>query len=136
MRLLIALLLLTGVAHAQDRTFSTVEVILDTEGAALGAYQIDLELGNDDVLLVGVEAGRDFDATPTYDPRALQGRRIVLAGLDVVGPQSFGHVHVATLHVEHPTTVVPRVRVARVIAADAEGRRVPAELLSRVPEGK
>lgn len=129
MRLLfVALLLATTVAQAQERTFSTVAVILDTERTALGAYEIDLQFDDERVLLVGVEAGTDFTVPPVYDPKALQGDRIVLAAMDLHAQTARDRVHVATLHVEHPRTLELRPRALRIVAADADGRRIHATL--------
>ena len=121
-------------AHAEDKnaaeetTFSTVDVVVDTGDATLGAYQLDLRFDDSRVRLVGVESGADLDDIPVYDPRALRGDRVVLAGVRIEEPHPRGRVHVAVLHVEHPVPLTPRLRAADVVVADHEGRRVAATL--------
>ena len=121
-------------AEHATTTFSTVDVIVDTNGAPLGAYQVDLRFDDDRVRLVGIEAGAGFDEPPAYDPRALRSGRVVLAGLRVDAPHERGRVHVAVLHVEHPVPLTPRLRAVDLRVADDEGRRVPATLDSQLRE--
>lgn len=84
-------------AHAQR--YLPVDVYIDSGDAALAAYQVEVTVDGD-AMIVGVEGGDApaFAPAPHYDPRALAGGRIIIADLDVGDELPRGRTRVATLH--------------------------------------
>jgi len=80
--------------------FRLAQLIVDTGGRTLGAYQIVLHCAADAVAIVGIEGGvpPQFAGLPAFDRRGLASGKVRLAAfsLDERGPK--GQVCVARLH--------------------------------------
>jgi len=136
--LLASVLALSG--GAQQATPATgeffgVDVVLDTGGEYLAAWQVEVLDRVGVARIVGVEGGEcpAFAAPAYHDPRALQEGRIVLAAFQTRGELSAGRVVVARLHFQVEGPVVPDLVIRPMASADAHGRAfaVRAELARR-----
>src|SRR5437660_562591 len=60
-------------------TYAAVNVYTAPHGKPLACYEMQIVATTGDVALVGIEGGESaaFNAAPYYDPRALQGKRII-----------------------------------------------------------
>jgi hypothetical protein len=110
---------------AAEGRFRAIAVYVDAGDAALGAYQVEISLGDSQpaAKIVGVEGGAtaSFGAAPYYDPAALQGGRIVIAAFTTGAEPLRGRTRVATLHVFEPAGAVPAYRARLVVAASGDG---------------
>lgn len=137
-------IMLLGVcgAGAQDAErnirFSAVNVYVDAGQTPLAVYQVDLRASSGDVKFVGVEGGDHaaFQKPPHYDPKAMQGNRVIIADFST-RPESelpSGRVRVARIHVQISGNDRPTFN-ARLIAAAGPSRQaikasVSVELLN------
>ena len=121
----LALLLAALTARSEELRFQAYEIVVDPGPSTLAAWQVEID--EPGWTIVGVEGGdAPFTEPAYYDPKALQGGRIVLAAFttskDVVaGAQRVAIVHVAVRASSKPAPI----RVAA--AADSSGRRLQAE---------
>jgi hypothetical protein len=88
-----------GNREDQELRFTHVDLVLDSGGAGLHAWQVELVDPSGRAKVVGVEGGDDgaWSAAPYYDPAALQGGRIVLAAFSLDGGPR-GRQRVARVH--------------------------------------
>jgi hypothetical protein len=134
--LLAGLTLLAGsVAGSHAQRYQPVDVYIDSGDAPLAAYQVEVNVDGD-AMIVGVEGGDTaaFAAPPHYDPRALAGGRIIIADLDVGTDLPRGRTHVATLHMRE-TGAPPTYRVTLQAAAAADGTPIPATVVLEPEQG-
>lgn len=130
--LLAAVLALCGgarqVATAGSAEFFVVDVVLDTGGEHLAAWQVEVLDRAGVARIVGVEGGEHpaFAAPAYHDPRALQAGRIVLAAFQTRGELPAGRVVVARLHFQVEGPVVPDLVIRPMASADAHGRAFAA----------
>ena len=108
--------------------FFTVDVVLDTGGEYLAAWQVEVLDRAGAARIVGVEGGEHpaFVAPAYYDPRALQQGRIVLAAFQTKGELPAGRVVVARLHFQVEGPVLPDLVIRPMASADAHGRAFAA----------
>ena len=122
----LALLLVAGAAPAQR--FRPVEVFVDSSGAPLAAWQLEV-IADGEAQIVGVEGGASpaFAEAPAYDPEALAGGRIILAAFSLRDAAELprGRTRVATVHVREPGAA-PRYSVRLQAAAGPDGTPIPA----------
>jgi hypothetical protein len=111
-----ALLLLACLAVPQETRFTAVEVYVDSP-QPLAAWQVEIRT---DATIVGVEGGepKAYAEPPYYDPKALQGGRIVLAAFTTDSAPPAGRVRVARLHLQEKG---PSDLASKVVAAAAPG---------------
>src|SRR5687767_14312160 len=117
--------------------FSAIDVFIDSGDAPLAAYQFELSVTAGDVTLVGVEGGehRAFTPPPYYDPKALAGRRIVIAAFDTGSDLPRGRTRVARLMVRVSGGVTPAFDTSLLVAASADAKTIPATIsVSDTPE--
>lgn len=128
--------------------FRAWDVVIDTGGSPLAAWQIDVRLGATS-LLVGVEGGAGigsapeanaaspFAEPPHHDPAALQSGRVVLAAFSTAAREDLprGAVRVARLHVRvgDDASALDHAAVLEA-AAGPDGRRIPATVTLRPAE--
>lgn len=109
--------------------FAAVNVVIDTGGAPLAAYQIEIKARGADVTIVGIEgnvAVPAFAEPPYYDPRALLDDRLILAAYSTRADLPAGSVRVATVHVLIAGDATPRYDARLVVAAGADGKEIAA----------
>lgn len=109
--------------------FAVWDIRLDSGDVAVAAWQVELAGEGDDFRIVGIEGGDHaaFREPPHYDPRALQGGRVVLAAFDTGAELPAGDHRVASVHVHSQQGALPPT-ARLIVAADAEGRRVDARI--------
>src|SRR6267142_3694254 len=61
--------------------FRAVDIFIDPKGAPLAAWQIEFAATNGVAKIVGIEGGEaePFRNPPFYDPKAMQGERVIIA---------------------------------------------------------
>ncbi len=120
-----------------DATFVGVDVIIDSEGKKLAAYQVEITSTDAPglALLAGVEGGEHaaFEVPPHYDPQALHPddnapSRIILAAFDVGNELPTGKVRVARLHVQWrgPANEQPTFTARLIASATVGGEKIDA----------
>ncbi len=122
---LVLLLLCTACAEGAS-SFVAYDVFVDAGDDALAVYQIDLSCPNADI--VGIEGGEGvFHEPPVYDPKALQGRRVVIAAFTHDPDPPRGRVRVARLHLlQHGALFA--YETLGVTAAKPGGERITVEI--------
>ncbi len=111
---------------APDRArFRVVDIWIDS-GAPVAAWQVEVATTAGESTMVGVEGGDGPFAEPAYyDPKALEGGRIVLAAFTTDAPLPAGRHRIARLHVREGNG--PAEHAAQlVVAAGTEGEPVTA----------
>ncbi|MFM9995304.1 MAG: hypothetical protein ACKVU4_05830 [Phycisphaerales bacterium] len=123
--------------------FTHVDVFIDSAGAALGAYQVELKPSDNRVTLVGVEGGDPamaaFAEPPYYDPAALNESsrgRVILAALHAGGEAPSGSTRVARIHVRVVGGGAPEFETKIAAAANPAGERIEATVTLRTGEDK
>ena len=100
-RVLIALAVGSTFVIPQEQVrFVALDVFADPGGKPLAAWQIEVVCDATKSRIVGVESGQaPFDLkAPHFDPKALQGGRIVIAAFTTDKNPPSGRVRVARLH--------------------------------------
>ena len=136
--LVLALVLLGLVRGTQDPAseakpavvFVGVEVWIDSGAAPLAAWQVEVEEETGAGKLVGITGGEHaaFEDPPSYDPRALQEGRVVLAAYDLGEDLPQGRTRVASLTFAVDGGAEPEFVQRGATAATADGTRIPIEL--------
>jgi hypothetical protein len=110
--------------------FAPLHIYLDSGAVTLAAYQFELKTLAGDVEIVGVEGGEHpaFTHAPYYDPAALMNNRIIIASYSTDTELPAGSTRIATLHLQITGDFEPEYELELTIAADADGRRIPAEI--------
>jgi hypothetical protein len=110
--------------------FFAVDVVLDTGGESLAAWQVEIVDRSGVARVVGVEGGEHpaFAQPAYYDPRALQQGRIVLAAFQTEGELPAGRVRVARVHFQAEGPVEPALEIHPMASADAQGRSFPVRV--------
>ncbi len=124
----LALLLSASAVRAEPAVrFRPIEVYIDATPVPLAAYQIEI-VADGEAEIVGVEGGDApaFAEPPRYDPKALTGKRIILAAFDTGTGLPHGRTRVATVHVREAGPTPPDYTATLVAAAGADGRSIPA----------
>lgn len=110
--------------------FTWMDVYLDAGETPVAAYQLELMLTDGASTIVGIEGGEHpaFREPPHYDPRAIRSERAILAAFTTAGDLPAGRTRIATIHLAHPDGIEPTHEFLLVVAADADGRAIHAEL--------
>jgi len=116
-------------AHSGVR-FAPLHVYLDSGNKSLAAYQFELEAFAGQIKIVGVEGGRHeaFKEAPYYDPAALAKDRIIIAAFNTGSDLPKGRTRVATIHLQIIGETEPQYELKLIVAADADGKEIPAEI--------
>jgi hypothetical protein len=138
--LAIAVCAAAAVSAAEPQiVFKAYDVYADTGEKALGAYQIEVTYGKDTVKIVGIEGGEpaSFEEAPRYDPKGLQGGRIIIAAFttdEESAPK--GRARVARIHVSIEGDDAAQMVAKLMTAADAGGTKmdIGIELVEAKPE--
>jgi hypothetical protein len=134
--------------HAEPKTdvaapairFTYVDVEIDPQGHALGAYQFEFASETKGVTVVGIEPGVHpaFGKTPPYyDPAALKNDRVILAAFstDSELPKTKTIIARLDLMLEGEAAAKePQYVVKLQVAADAEGKHIAGASL-KILEG-
>ncbi len=132
----ILFVLCASVAHAAEPTvrFATIDISIDPQGQSLAAYQFEL-IAPESVTLVGVEGGEHdaFKKAPYYDPRALQQRRIVIAGLSTDTSLPNAKTRVARIHVEIRGNLYPDYTVKLIVAGNSDAKAIANAVVTFAP---
>jgi hypothetical protein len=111
--------------------FAPLRVYLDSGSGALAAFQFELKTTAGQVKIVGVEGGshQAFSKTPPYyDPAALANDRIIIAAFSTQRDLPRGRTRIATLHLQILGDTEPQYELKLMVAADADGEEIPAEI--------
>ncbi|HUT28442.1 MAG TPA: hypothetical protein VMX13_01520 [Sedimentisphaerales bacterium] len=110
--------------------FAPLDIYVDSGSRALAAYQFELKAHSGDVEIVGVEGGPHpaFRQPPYYDPAALANDRIIIAAFNTGSDLPTGHTRVATVHLRIVGDAEPEYEIKLILAADAQGDKIPAEI--------
>jgi hypothetical protein len=134
--ILAVLTLAAAPATDEAPRFTTVDIRIDPAGKALAAYQVEFVADASRVKLVGVEGGdaKPFAQPPFYDPAALSQNRVIVAAFDTGTELPTSPFRAARLHVQITGTDKPKWEAKLIVAADAEGQRIPGATVS-ISEG-
>ena len=110
--------------------FAPVHIYLDSGSTALAAYQFELKAASGSIKIVGVEGGEHpaFKEAPYYDPAALTQDRIIIAAFNTGSDLPTGRTRIATIHLQISGETEPDYQLELVVAGDADGQELPAEL--------
>ena len=110
--------------------FAPVHVYLDSGDRPLAAYQFELKATKGRIKIVGVEGGTHaaFKEAPYYDPAALMQDRIIIAAFNTGQDLPTGRTRIATLHLQITGDTQPRYKLEPIVAANAEGQEIAADL--------
>ncbi|MBN2131877.1 MAG: hypothetical protein JW741_20420 [Sedimentisphaerales bacterium] len=110
--------------------FAPVHIYLDSGRKPLAAYQFELRATTGKIKIVGVEGGEHaaFKEAPYYDPAALAKDRIIIAAFNTGRDLPKGRTRIATVHLQILGAAEPEYELDLAVAADADGRELPAKL--------
>jgi hypothetical protein len=102
--------------------FTAVDVYVESP-KPLAAWQLELRTA---ASIVGVEGGEPkcYAEPPFYDPKALQGGRIVLAAFTTEAAPPSGRIRVARLHLRG----APELSAREIVAAAPGGARMDVKV--------
>ena len=127
---LAALLLPTLASAAEPARFLPLDVVVDTGGKPIAAYQFEFTYPAGSVSIVGIEGGdAPFTEAPFYDPKGLTAGRVVIAAFTTDPHPPAGRVRVARIHVmtrgDGPLATGARL----VVAADPDGATFTTDIM-------
>lgn len=110
--------------------FEAVDVFIDSGTHPLAAWQLELQSQDDRVEIVGIEGGQHaaFAEPAYYDPRAMNGNRVILAAFSTSEELPRGKTRVARIHVQCEGRNVTTYKTSLIVAADADGRTIASTL--------
>jgi hypothetical protein len=116
----------------QGVRFATVDIRIDPAGKALAAYQVEFVADGSRVKLVGIEGGDDkaFAQPPYYDPAALSQNRVIVAAFNTGKELPRASFRAARLHVQITGSEKPKWEAKLIVAAGADGEKIPAAAVS------
>jgi hypothetical protein len=119
-----------AIDKSRETTFATVDIVVDSGTQPLAAYQVLFSAGNG-ARIVGIEGGEPnaFREPPHYDPKAIQGQRVILAAFTLAQsePLPAGKVRVATIHLQIQPGKNPRHQIQLQTAGGATGVAIRAQ---------
>ena len=127
--------LLCGHAWAQSPAtnaagirFEAVDVFVDSPDKAIAAYQLEFAVTNGVAKIVGIEGGEHpaFREAPLYDPKAMQGERVVIAAFSTDPDLPSGKTRVATIHLQVTGPAEPKLGMRLQVVADSKGKKITA----------
>lgn len=118
-------------AEAAGPRFVSVELMLDAGATPVAAYQLEFR-ATGGATITGIEGGAStaFAEPPYYDPAAMRNERAILAAFSTAGPDALptGKTRLATIHLMIEGDAAPQYETRLVLAADAQGKKIPASL--------
>jgi hypothetical protein len=110
--------------------FAPLHIYLETCNL-LAAYQFELKATAGQIKIVGVEGGdhEAFKEAPYYDKTALLNKeRIIIAAFSTSRDLPTGRTRIATVHLQIAGDVEPQYELELNVAADGNGKEIPAEI--------
>jgi hypothetical protein len=115
----------------EEAEFRTVDILIDSQGEALAAYQLDWTIASGNATIVGIEGGEHsaFREAPYYDPQAIQQERVIVAAFKVASANELpkGKTRVATIHLRTKAGAQCEYKFHKIEAATSDGRRILIE---------
>ena len=110
--------------------FAPLHIYLDSGNRNLAAYQFELKAAAGQIKIVGVEGGghKAFKEAPYYDPAALAKDRIIIAAFSTGSNLPKDRTRIATIHLQIIGDAEPEYELKLVVAGDADGKEIPAEI--------
>ena len=110
--------------------FAPLHIFLDSGNNSLAAYQFELKAAAGQIKIVGVEGGQHkaFKEAPYYDPAALANDRIIIAAFTTGRDLPTSRTRIATIHLQIAGDAEPQYELKLIVAADADGKEIPAEI--------
>ncbi len=117
--------------------FAPLHIYLDSGNQPLAAFQFELKTAagkpapaKAGVEIVGVEGGQHkaFKEAPYYDPAALANDRIIIAAFNTGRDLPKGRTRIATIHLQIIGHAEPDYELKLVVAADSDGKEIPAKI--------
>ena len=110
--------------------FAPLHIYLDSGNRNLAAYQFELKAAAGQIKIVGVEGGKHeaFKEAPYYDPAALAKDRIIIAAFSTGSNLPKDRTRIATIHLQIIGDAEPEYELKLVVAGDADGKEIPAEI--------
>ena len=110
--------------------FAPLHIYLDSGNNNLAAYQFELKAAAGQIKIVGVEGGQHkaFKEAPYYDPAALANDRIIIAAFSTGRDLPTDRTRIATIHLQIIGETEPQYELKLIVAADADGKEIPAEI--------
>jgi hypothetical protein len=109
-------------------SFRVIDIFVDPKGKSLGAYQLHWKVTTQNARIVGIEGGDHpaFRNPPQYDPRSIQGERVVVAAFNTGAEKSLpkGRIRIGSIHIEAAAAAICRFEIENLEAADAQGGRI------------
>jgi hypothetical protein len=106
-----------------------MDVLVDSDGQRLAAYQMELTDPTGRSRIVGIEGGEHaaYREPPYYDPAAMaQEGRVILAAFSAQKELPQGKTRVARVFVEFAGAGEPQFQAKLIVAATSDGRKIPA----------
>ena len=132
--------------------FSPLHIDIDSGRRSLAAYQFELKAAAGQIKIVGVEGGRHkafkeapyyeggehpaFVGRPYYDPAALAKDRIIIAAFNTGRDLPKERTRIATVHLQIIGEIEPEYELKLIVAADEEGKEIPAKISYEKGESK
>lgn len=110
--------------------FAPLHIYIDSGNSSLAAFQFELKAAAGQIIIVGVEGGQHkaFKEAPYYDPAALAKDRIIIAAFNTGRDLPTGRTRIATIHLQIIGDAEPQYELKLIVAADADGKEIPAEI--------
>ena len=122
-----------GQPSASDVHFRAIDVYVDSGNTPLAAYQLEFSVTNVPTTIVGIEGGspKAFREPPFYDPKAMQGERVIIAAFSTEAPEHLpsGKTRVATIHIMTTGEARPAFNLKLQTAADPAGKKISATVI-------
>ena len=118
-------------------TFEAVDVFVDSGNQSLAAWQLELTSRSKGVQIVSIEGGEHpaFSEPAYYDPRAMQNNRVILGAFSTGNDLPTGRSRVARVHVQVRGPGKRLWHTELTTSANADGKRIPAEISIAKAEG-
>jgi hypothetical protein len=128
-------------ANEEGRSrFRAVDIYLDSKGAPLAAYQLELAITNMAAKIVGIEGGEHpaFHDAPFYDLKAIQHERVIIAAFSTDSSDKLPgtRTRVATVHIQLTGVGEPAFSLKLQTAADSQGKTISVEANCELAKSK
>lgn len=116
-------------APRSSANFVAMNLLIDPRGKPLACYQVEV-VATGDATLAGIEGGEQsaYAAAPWYDPRALMGRRIIVAAFNTGNELPTQKTRVARLMFRVAGSATPTYDVKLQVAGSTDGKRMDADV--------